>query len=69
MVLLILNWSGIEAPNAFFEVLFGGKVLRPVPSLRSIVSSLVIVLAIGVASSLYPVSIALRTEPVQAMQE
>ncbi|MFS8524252.1 MAG: FtsX-like permease family protein [Limnochordales bacterium] len=69
LVLLILNWSGIEAPNAFFEVLFGGKVLRPVPSLRSIVSSLVIVLAIGVASSLYPVSIALRTEPVQAMQE
>lgn len=68
-ILWILNVTGIEAPNVFFEILFGGKVLHPVPSVSSIVTSLVIVVVIGVAASLYPVSIALKTEPVKAMQE
>lgn len=68
-VLLVLNLTGIEAPNVFFEILFGGKVLHPVPSVSAIVMSFTIVIVIGVAASLYPVSIALKTEPVQAMQE
>src|SRR5690606_5714917 len=68
-VLAVLRMTGIEAPNVFFEILFGGKVLHPTPSAGSIVMSLVIVVVIGVAASLYPVSIALKTEPVQAMQE
>lgn len=68
-VLAVLRMTGIEAPNVFFEILFGGKVLHPTPSAGSIVMSLVVVVVIGVAASLYPVSIALKTEPVQAMQE
>src|SRR5690606_41736522 len=64
-----LHATGIEAPNVFFEILFGGKVLHPVPSLGSIVTSLVVVLAIGVVASLYPVRIALKIPPAQAMQE
>ncbi len=68
-VLLVLNATGIEAPNVFFEILFGGKVLHPVASVGSIVMSLVVIIVIGVVASLYPVSIALKTEPVKAMQE
>lgn len=69
IVIMILSATGIEAPNVFFEVLFGGKVLHPRPSLGSILTSLVVVVVIGVVSSLYPVSIALKTKPAQAMQE
>ncbi len=69
LVLGLLNWRGIQAPNVFFEILFGGKVLHPVPSWGSIVTSLLMVVGIGVVSSLYPVSIALRIPPVRAMQE
>lgn len=69
IVLWVLNATGIEAPNVFFEILFGGKVLHPTPSVSAIVMSLVIVMAIGVLASLYPVRIALKTSPAQAMQE
>lgn len=68
LVLWILNIVGIEAPNVFFEILFGGKVLHPVPSVGSIITSLILVLVIGLVASLYPVSIALKTKPVKAMQ-
>lgn len=69
LVLLLLNLTGIEAPNPFFEMLFGGKVLHPTPSVSAIIMSMIVVLIIGVVASGYPVSIALRTEPVKAMQE
>lgn len=69
IVLWILGATGIEAPNIFFEMLFGGKVLHPVPSPGAIAASLFIVIAIAVAASLYPLRIALKTPPVKAMQE
>lgn len=69
VVLWILGATGIEAPNVFFEILFGGKVLHPTPSPGAIAASLFIVVAIAVAASLYPVRIALKTQPVKAMQE
>lgn len=68
-VLWVLYIAGLEAPNDFFEILFGGKVLRPVPSLHSIVMSMLAVAIVGIVSSLYPVAVALRTEPGQALQE
>jgi putative ABC transport system permease protein len=60
--------TGITAPNIFFEVIFGGKVLYPVVSFSSIVQSLLIIVSIGIISSLYPVSIALKIQPVAAIQ-
>ena len=68
LVLAFLNLRGIPAPNIFFEVIFGGKVLHPILSLSSVVGSLVVVVIIGVVASLYPVAIALKIQPVQAMQ-
>lgn len=69
VILKILGATGIEAPNIFFEILFGGKVLHPEPSFGAIVTSLVVVIAIGVVASLYPVRIALKVQPIKAMQE
>jgi putative ABC transport system permease protein len=66
-VLGLLGATGITAPNMFFEVLFGGKVFYPVISFMTVVQSLVIIVLIGIVSSLYPVSIALKIQPVKAI--
>lgn len=69
VVLGVLNLTGIQAPNLFFEVILGGKILRPSLSISSVIMSLIMVMIIGVISSMYPVSIALRTKPAKAMQD
>lgn len=67
-VLGILYLSGIQAPNFYFEVIFGGKVLHPVLSLQALGVALVVVFTVAIAASLYPVAIALKVKPVTAMQ-
>ena len=64
----LLNAIGIEAGNNFVELLFGGKVLHLVPRLGSFVTTIVMVFAVGFLAHLYPVSVALKIEPVRAMQ-
>ncbi len=68
LILVILGSRGIVAPNMFFQILFGGKILHPVLSGSSVVLSLIVVTLIGIIASLYPVAIALRIQPVKAMQ-
>jgi putative ABC transport system permease protein len=65
----ILNLTGIEATSMFLQVLFGGSVLTPVVSLGSVLSSLLMVIIVGLVASLYPVSVALKIEPVRAMNQ
>lgn len=67
IILLALGATGITAPNMFFEIIFGGKVLYPVISMATIIQSLVIIVLIGIISSLYPVSIALKIQPLRAI--
>jgi putative ABC transport system permease protein len=64
----ILNAIGIEATNTFLTVLFAGKVLRPVVSFSSIVGAVVIVTAVGFLAHLYPVTVALRVQPIKAIR-
>jgi putative ABC transport system permease protein len=64
----VLNAIGIPAGNSFVELLFGGKVLHLVPRLGSFVSTILMVFAVGYLAHLYPVSVALKIEPVRAMQ-
>lgn len=64
----ILNLIGIPATNVFLRVLFGGNVLRPGVSLLSILGSVFIVSGIGLLSHIYPVSVALKIQPVRAIQ-
>jgi ABC-type antimicrobial peptide transport system permease subunit len=67
-VLLVLGATGLAAPNLFFQVLFGGPVLHPVVSPAAALTAVLAVVVIGLLASLYPVRLALRVRPVQAMQ-
>ncbi len=67
-MLLTLNIVGLEASNAFYEIIFGGPVLRPELSVSAVVMSLVVVVIVGVISSTYPTSIVMRTSPLKAME-
>jgi putative ABC transport system permease protein len=64
----ILNLTGIAAPNPFFEILFGGKILHPLLPLSAVLYALLVIVGIGVVASLYPVAVALRIQPVRAIQ-
>lgn len=63
----VLGATGIRASNLFLRVLFGGEVLRPTISAGSVTFALVMVAAIAVVSSMYPLAVALRISPRQAM--
>ncbi|MFW6362703.1 MAG: ABC transporter permease [Spirochaeta sp.] len=68
LLLWILSVIGLPAPNPFFEILFGGEVLRPVFALGGVVQGFIMMLGIGIIASLYPVSVALKIQPLQAMK-
>lgn len=63
----VLGATGIRASNLFLRILFGGEVLRPTISAGSVAIALVMVAAIAVVSSMYPLAVALRISPRQAM--
>ncbi len=67
-VIGVLNVMGIHATNSFLQILFGGEVLRPAVSLASLATALGVVVLIGVLAHLYPVAVALKVEPVRAIQ-
>lgn len=64
----VVNLMNIHVANQFLQILFGGSVLRPTISPASLVGSLVVVVFVGLLSHLYPVSIALKVQPVKAIQ-
>jgi len=64
----ILNAAHVQATNDFLKILFAGKVLHTSVGLGSMLWSLVLVALVAVAAHLYPVSLALKVEPVRAMQ-
>jgi putative ABC transport system permease protein len=63
-----LNALHIEASNAFLKILFAGNTLHAAVNPMSVVWSLVLVVFVAVLAHLYPVSVALKIEPVRAMQ-
>lgn len=68
LIVLVLNLIGIPANNTFLKILFAGDELHPRISVMSIVSSMVIVTLIGFVAHLYPVSVALKIQPIRAIQ-
>ena len=64
----ILNIAGIPATNVFLRVLFAGDALRPSVSVLSMFTSLLIATALGIIAHVYPVTVALRIQPVRAIQ-
>lgn len=63
-----LNIIGIPATNTFLTVLFAGPELRPVASVMTVIGSLIIVSVVGLLAHIYPVRLALRIEPIRAIQ-
>ncbi len=65
----ILSRTGIQASGLFMRVLFGGPRLEPALSPGSLLGSLLVAVAVGLVASVYPVSVALKIEPVRAMSQ
>ncbi len=68
LIVLVLNIIGIPANNTFLKILFAGDELHPSVSPVSVVTSMGIILVIGFLSHLYPVSVALKIQPIRAIQ-
>jgi putative ABC transport system permease protein len=64
----IINAAHIKATNSFLKILFAGDVLHPSINLLSALWSLVLVAVVAVIAHLYPVTLALKVQPVRAMQ-
>jgi len=64
----ILHLVGIPATNTFLTVLFAGPELKPVASAISVFGGLVIVSIVGLVAHIYPVAVALRIQPIKAIQ-
>ncbi len=69
VVTLVLRALRIKAGNPFLEVLFGGTYLSPFVTPVNFLSALLAMLLVGYLAHLYPVSVALRIQPVRAMQQ
>jgi putative ABC transport system permease protein len=67
-VVALLRALKIEAGNPFLEVLFGGTYLSPFITPINFISGMIAMIAVGYIAHLYPVSVALKIRPVQAMQ-
>jgi putative ABC transport system permease protein len=68
LVLFILNRIGLEAGNMFVEIIYGGPVLRPELSVSSVILSFVVIVVVGIVSSIYPTAIVMKTSPLKAME-
>jgi putative ABC transport system permease protein len=68
LIVLILNRIGIPANNTFLKILFAGDVLQPEMSAMSVVTSILVVSGIGILAHLYPVTVALKIQPIKAIR-
>lgn len=68
LVVVVIRLLKIPAGNMFFEVLFGGKYLSPFVTPVNFFGAILAMSLVGFLAHLYPLSIALKIEPVKAMQ-
>ena len=68
LIILALNIIAFPATNSFLRILFAGEALQPDVSIPSLFYSLAIVSVVGFLAHLYPVQVALKIQPIRAMQ-
>ena len=68
LIIFILNSLHIPLENSFAKLLLGGEILHLVPRVSTIFVTIVAVFLVGILAHLYPVSLALKVQPVKAMQ-
>ncbi len=64
----IIHSLNIKAGNQILELLFGGPVLSPIITSGTVATALIIIVIVGIVAHFYPVSVALRIEPIRAIQ-
>ena len=69
IIIVVVRMVGIEATNQFLQLLLGGAIFRPEVSVSAIFSSVIAITLVGIIASLYPVSIALKVSPLEAMNK
>lgn len=62
-----LSRTGIAITNPLLVSLFGGTLVRPVPTLHSALLHLGLAAAVGATAWIYPVSLAIKVQPIAAM--
>lgn len=68
LVVTVVRLLKISSGNMFFEVLFGGKYVSPFVTPLNFFGAILAMSLVGFLAHLYPVSVALKIQPVQAMQ-
>ncbi|MBU0935664.1 MAG: FtsX-like permease family protein [Spirochaetes bacterium] len=68
LILFIVRLIGFEAVNPFLEVIFAGKVLKPVISPLNLLGTQVAIIIFAILANMYPLSLALKIQPIKAMQ-
>ncbi len=63
-----LGAVGVPASNPLLQLLFGGATLHPAVPLSVLVSSFVLVVVVAIVAHVYPVALALRVQPIRAVQ-
>ena len=64
---LVLHATGIAAPNDFMRLIFGGALLRPELNPAQALNALFIMLFIALVSWVFPVRMALKVSPIEAI--
>lgn len=68
VAIAILHSTGLPSPHLFFSMIFGGNVIYPELSWSSALEALAVMIAVGVVSSILPTTMALRIQPIKAIQ-
>jgi len=68
LIVVVVDSLGIRTENEFLLILFGGEQLTATLSGFSVLLSALIVTGIGVLASVFPVLLALRIQPIRAVQ-
>ena len=65
--LFILRLSSIKFTNKLLISIFGGQILYPAISFQVMFQSIIISVCIGITAWIYPVQLALKIQPIQAI--
>lgn len=64
----VVNLIGFKATNSFLQIIFGGPKLALALAPSAVVLTFVLVAVVSLVAHIYPVMVALRVQPVRAMQ-
>ena len=64
----LLHWLGLNPPGDFFALLLGGQALHPTLAIQETFNAVLMMVLAALIASYYPLTIALKVNPVVAME-